>query len=433
MDFDIIEMGAPFEGDVLGRGLASEMPQWVADMIDMNDYVDYLKAPVGTWDDKTYRVSVDGDCHTYDYRTDYYDNSDFADAWKELGGEGEWEPPTTWDQVNAHAKFLAGKTDPLTGLAAYGFLDPMKGWGGFSFYFLEDPRDALCQASRRSGLAVRSRHDEAAREQPRLRAGDRGRDGSHRDRRRLSSGPDQRRSRDHRVPAVPRRNGRGGELVGATWGRPRAPRTLRWWAMWWRSGPIRRPSGCGTPSPAPWEEKMNESPNLAYIGWGVYVMATTEQDELKNKAAWSAAAHLGGKDLSLWTSAYPSGFQPYRTSHFQYDEWEAAGYDRAYIENYLGANLDSYNHPNGAIEPRIPGIFQYYSVAEDELAKGYAGQYKSAQETADAIAAALGEDHRPDRPRQPDSTLQGLARHVSAGTAPARGFGAAHSSIDGPR
>ena len=54
----------------------------------------------------------------------------------------------------------------------------------------------------------------------------------------------------------------------------------------------------------------------------------------------------------------------------------------------LGSNADSYNHPNAAIEPRIPGIFQYYSVAEDELAKGYAGQYASAQETADAIAAA---------------------------------------------
>jgi hypothetical protein len=87
-------------------------------------------------------------------------------------------------------------------------------------------------------------------------------------------------------------------------------------------------------------------------------------------------------------SAYPSGFQPYRNSHFQYDEWEEAGYDRAYIEDYLGSNADSYNHPNAAIEPRIPGIFQYYSVAEDELAKGYAGQYGSAQETADAIAAA---------------------------------------------
>ncbi len=29
VDFDIIEMGAPFEGDVCGKGLASVMPDWV--------------------------------------------------------------------------------------------------------------------------------------------------------------------------------------------------------------------------------------------------------------------------------------------------------------------------------------------------------------------------------------------------------------------
>ena len=127
---------------------------------------------------------------------------------------------------------------------------------------------------------------------------------------------------------------------------------------------------------------------MAYLGWGVYVTNRVSGDEKKRKAAWSAAAHLGGKDISLWMAAYPSGFQPYRNSHFNYDEWETAGYDRAFIEDYLGSNADSYNHPNAAIEPRIPGIFQYYSVAEDELAKGFAGQYKSAQETADAIAAA---------------------------------------------
>ena len=137
-----------------------------------------------------------------------------------------------------------------------------------------------------------------------------------------------------------------------------------------------------------WENTYNEAPNMAYLGWGVYVTKNVQGDEKKQKAAWSAAAHLGGKDISLWMSAYPSGFQPYRNSHFQYDEWEAAGYDRAYIEDYLGSNADSYNHENAAIEPRIPGIFQYYSVAEDELAKGYAGQYGSAQEIGDAIAAA---------------------------------------------
>lgn len=75
IDFDILEMGAPFEGDVLGKGLASEMPDWVRGLIDMDDYVDYLKAPVGTWDGKAYRVSINGDCHTLCYRKDYYENA----------------------------------------------------------------------------------------------------------------------------------------------------------------------------------------------------------------------------------------------------------------------------------------------------------------------------------------------------------------------
>ena len=131
----------------------------------------------------------------------------------------------------------------------------------------------------------------------------------------------------------------------------------------------------------------NFAPNMAYIGWGVYVMARVDSDPVKQKAAWSAAAHLGGKDLSLWTAAYPSGFQPYRNSHFNIPEWVAAGYDEAFITSYLKSESDSYNHPNAAIEPRIPGIFQYYSVAEDELAKIYAGA-STAQAGADAIAAA---------------------------------------------
>ena len=134
-----MEMGAPFEGDTAGRGLLDPMPDWVATQIDMNDYVDYLKAPVGTWDGMTYRVSIDGDTHTLAYRTDYYDNADFAAAWTAEGHQGEWAPPKTWEQVNEQTKFLAGKTDPLTGLDAYGIVDPLNYlWGGFGFYFLED-------------------------------------------------------------------------------------------------------------------------------------------------------------------------------------------------------------------------------------------------------------------------------------------------------
>lgn len=376
VDFDIIEMGAPFEGDVLGRGMASEMPDWVKEQIDMDDYVDYLKAPVGTWDGKTYRVSIDGDCHTFAYRKDYFGE----------GGIGGAEVPTTWQQINAVSKDLVGKEDPLTGLPAHGYLDPLKGWGGFGFYFLENRAAAyakhpdspawLFDPETMAPMVNNPAWVQAIQDVMDL----------------IEAGayPADQINADPGTTAFQQFLAGTGSML-----------------MWWGDvGSSARTSdtsvvgdvvGFGV-NPAServynattgtWEDTMNEAPNMAYIGWGVYVMATVDGDEKKKKAAWSAAAHLGGKDLSLWASAYPSGFQPYRNSHFQFEEWEEAGYDRAFIEDYLGSNADSYNHPNAAIEPRIPGIFQYYSVAEDELAKGYAGQYGSAQETADAIAAA---------------------------------------------
>jgi multiple sugar transport system substrate-binding protein len=387
VDFDILEMGAPFEGDTAGRGLLNEMPQWVADLIDMDDYVDYLKAPVGTWEGKTYRVSIDGDTHTFAYRTDYYDNAEFAAAWAAAGNSTPWEQPKTWEAVNAHSKFLVGKSDPLTGLDAHGYLDPLKGWGGFGFYFLEnraapyakhpdDPAwlfDAETMAPRVNNpafvQAIQDVMDLIA--TPGAYPAD-------------------------QINADPGTTAFSQFLAGTG-------SMLNWWGDVGSSARTSDTSVVGdvvgfdinpgservyNSMTGAWENTPNVAPNNAYIGWGIYVTNRVEGDDLKRKAAWSAAAHLGGKDLSLWASAYPSGFQPYRNSHFNYSEWEAAGYDRAFVEDYLGSNLDSYNHPNAAIEPRIPGIFQYYSVAEDELAKGFAGQYASAQETADAIAAA---------------------------------------------
>ena len=376
VDFDIIEMGAPFEGDVLGKGLASEMPEWVKDQIDMDDYVDYLKAPVGTWGGKTYRVSIDGDCHTFAYRKDYFGPGSITGR----------DVPTTWQEINEISKELIGKEDPLTGLPAHGYLDPLKGWGGFGFYFLENRASAyakhpnspawLFEPDTMKPMVNNPAWVQAIQDVMDL----------------IEAGayPTDQINADPGTTAFQQFLAGTGSM-------------LSWWGDVGSSARTSDTSVVGDVvgfgiNPASdrvynakagaWEETRNEAPNMAYIGWGVYVMARVDGDEKKKKAAWSAAAHLGGKDLSLWASAYPSGFQPYRNSHFQYEEWEEAGYDREYVEDYLGSNADSYNHPNAAIEPRIPGIFQYYSVAEDELAKGYAGQYSSAQETADAIAAA---------------------------------------------
>jgi multiple sugar transport system substrate-binding protein len=387
VDFDIIEMGAPFEGDVTGRGLASVMPDWVKKVIDMDDYVGYLKAPVGTWDGKTYRISIDGDTHNFNYRTDYFDNADFAAAWAAEGHSSEWKVPVTWQEVQTVTKFLKGKKDPMSGLDAFGYLDPLKGWGGFGFYFLGsratayakypgdpawlfDPADMKPLVNNPAWVRAIQDVLDVMDSQP----------------------PDQ-------INADPGTTGFQQFLAGTG-------SMLSWWGDIGSSAKTSDSSVVGDTvgfsilpgsddvynnKTGKWETLAsgpNYAPNMAYLGWGVYVMARVDSDAKKHKAAWSAAAHLGGKDLALWTAAYPSGFQPYRNSQFNIDEWTAAGYDEAYIKDYLASEGDSYNHPNAAIEPRIPGIFQYYSVAEDELAKIYAGQYASAQEGADAIAAA---------------------------------------------
>ena len=377
VDFDIIEMGAPFEGDTAGKGLLDEMPDWVKTQIDMDDYVNYLKAPVGTWAGKTYRITVDGDCHTFAYRKDYFGDGAIS---------GMKEAPTTWAQVATYSKAVHGQKDPLTKLDAVGFLDPLKGWGGFGFYFLEDRASAyvkypgnpawLFEPETMKPMVNNPGWVQAIQDVmdniPNLPA--------------------------DQINADPGTTAFQQFLAGTGSG-------ICWWGDVGSNAKTNDSSVVGdvvgfsinpgsdkvyNATTAAWETPAtpNFAPNMAYLGWGVYVTNRVSADEKKRKAAWSAAAHLGGKDLALWTAAYPSGFQPYRNSQFNYDEWAAAGYDKAFIEDYLGSNLDSYNHPNAAIEPRIPGIFQYYSVAEDELAKGYAGTYKSAQETADAIAAA---------------------------------------------
>jgi multiple sugar transport system substrate-binding protein len=384
VDFDIIEMGAPFEGDVCGKGLTSEMPDWVKKQIDFDDIVTYLKPPVGTWNDKQYRVTVDGDAHNFNYRTDVFADAGLAKAWKDNGGAGDWGVPKTWQQVQAVTKFLKGQK--FKGNDVYGYLDAPKPWGGFGFYFLGSRASAYAKhPDDKAWLFDPDTMKPRVNNPAWVRAIQDVLDA-------LPSEPPNQLNADPNETCFSQFLGGTGSM-------------LAWWGDAGSNAKTSDSSVVGdvvgfsilpgsddvyNSKTGKWDTLAsgpNYAPNCAYIGWGVYVMARVDKDELKHKAAWSAAAHLGGKDLSLWTAAYPSGFQPYRNSHFNIPEWVAAGYDEAFITSYLKSESDSYNHPNAAIEPRIPGIFQYYSAAEDILANTFAGKMK-AQEGADAIAAA---------------------------------------------
>jgi multiple sugar transport system substrate-binding protein len=383
VDFDIIEMGAPFEGDMGAKDLLSEMPDWVKKQIDFDDIVNYLKPPVGTWNGKIHRITIDSDCHTMNIRTDVFSDPDLAKQWKAEGGKGEWGAPKTWQQVQAVTKFLKGKK--LKGKDVYGFLDQPKPWGGFQFYFTASRATAYAKYPGEKNWLF----DENMKP--------------------LVNNPAFVRAIQDIVDALPYEPA---DQINADPGTTAFQQFLTGTGSlleWWGDiGTSARASDTATIGDVldfdilpgsddvynfrkgAWEKLAsgpNVAPNMAYLGWGIYVMKTVDADPKRQKAAWSAAAHLGGRDLSMWTAAYPSGFQPYRKSHTNIALWEMAGYEKKYITSYMNSQSTSYDHTNSAIEPRIPGIFQYYSIAEDELTKVFAGK-ETAQQGADNIAAA---------------------------------------------
>jgi multiple sugar transport system substrate-binding protein len=386
IDFDIIEMNAPFEGDMGVKDLLSEMPDWVKMQVDFDDYIDYLKPPVGTWNGKIHRVCIDGDCHTLNIRTDVFSDPELAREWKdwkEKAGLEQWRAPKTWQQVQAVTRFLKGKT--FKGRAVYGFLDPPKPTGGWEFYFIGSRATAYAKYPGEKCWLF----DENMKP--------------------LVNNPAWVRAIQDVIDALPYEPP---DQIDADIGTIAFQQFLAgtgsllvWWGDIGTQALTTDISAIGDVlnfdllpgsddvynfRKGLWEKLPtgpNVAPNIAFTGWGIYVMKSVDGDPKRHKAAWSAAAHLGGKDLSMWTVAYPSHFEPHRKSHANVDNWLLAGYDREYITSYLKSQSGSFSHPNAAIEPRIPGIYQYYILAEEELHKTFTGK-QTAQQGADNVAAA---------------------------------------------
>jgi multiple sugar transport system substrate-binding protein len=386
VEFDVMEGSAPWEGDILGRGLATPMPDWVKEQVDLSDYVRLLQAPVGTWNDVTFRISIDGDCHISNYRSDVFSDPELAEEWAAAGGEGDWRAPTSWPQVQAQTQFLSGKQ--IDGNDIYGYLDVVKPAGGFSWYFFASRASAYAKNPASPAWLFDPETMTPYINNPAFNRALQDIVDA------IGAGPTDQISADYLTTL--------GQFLGGVGA------MCSWWGDVGKtpqSNDAQVPRDKMSFSILPgspdaynnergeWntvhDDQLNFAPNEAFIGWGLYVVQQAEERGV-TEAAWDLAAHLGGKDLSIWTSVSPSGFQPYRNSHFDVRYWEEAGYPRDFAEAYLTAQSNSYNHPNGAIEPRIPALFEYYIAAEDEVALAVAGE-KTAQEALESAAARWDE------------------------------------------
>ena len=286
---------------------------------------------------------------------------------------------------------MKGQKDPLTGTDAYGFLDPLKfQWGGFGYYFIADRAAAYGKhPSDKAWLfdpdTMKPRVNNPAWVKAIQDVMDLMAAGAY---------PADQVNTDPNGTAFTQFLGGTGSML-TWWGDVGSNvRTNDSSIVGEVTGFSINPgadevynSATGAVGEA--ADGPNFAPNMAYIGWGVYVTSRVSRRREEAKGGVDPRRRISAARTCRcgWRPIRPAS-SPTATRTSTYEEWEEAGYDGAFVEDYLGSNANSYNHPNAAIEPRIPGIFQYYSILEDELVKGFNGQYGSAQETADAIAAA---------------------------------------------
>ena len=316
--------------------------------------------------------------------------------------------PKTWQQVQAVTKFLKGKK--IKGQNAYGYLDAPKPWGGFGFYFLGSRATAYAKHPDDKAWLF-----DVDTMKPRI------------------NNPAWVRAIQDVVDALPSEPADQLNADPNTTGFQQFLAGTGSMIPWWGDiGQVAKTSDTSVignvvgfdilpgsddvynAKTGQWDKLAsgpNYAPNCAYLGWGIYVMARVDGDEKKHKAAWSAAAHLGGKDLSLWTVMYPSGFQVHRTSHSNIDEWVAAGYDKEYITSYLelAVQLLQPSQPGGraAHSRHLPVLQRGRGRADEDLRRQ--GRCADGRQQH---RRRMGEADRPDRPREADRTLQGLARRV---------------------
>jgi multiple sugar transport system substrate-binding protein len=121
---------------------------------------------------------------------------------------------------------------------------------------------------------------------------------------------------------------------------------------------------------------------MAFGGWQIAVPKVGKNQQ----AAWDFVKTLTSPEVSGQAAITGgTGVNPYRKSHTTNLELWSKIFSPTEAKEYLGAQADSINGKNVALDMRLPGYFSYTEVVEIELGKALAGQ-TTPQAALDAVA-----------------------------------------------
>ncbi|MDQ3901606.1 MAG: extracellular solute-binding protein [Actinomycetota bacterium] len=126
------------------------------------------------------------------------------------------------------------------------------------------------------------------------------------------------------------------------------------------------------------------APYLGWGGWHASVTATSPNQD----AAWHFANWLDTTENALKAVTTPGTARgPYRTDHFDVSAWSGGELQFVDAASYLGAQKDSFAHPNAQFDLRIPEAGRYIDALDTATQLALSGQ----RSPEDALSACADE------------------------------------------
>jgi multiple sugar transport system substrate-binding protein len=351
----------------------SEMPKEMQSGKDWDDIEPAYRERLMVWEGKIYSQSMDGDVHTYTYRMDLFSDPKEKDAFKAKYGY-DLAPPKTWKQYLDIAEFFQRPDKGLWGTAEAFRRGGQQFWFFFShaaaytnnpnypgaMFF--DPETMDAQINNPGWVKGLEEYIRASKLGP----------------------PNALNFSFGEVNAAVA-GGQVAESIG--WGDTGViaadPKQSK------ISGKVGSAMLPG--SDEIWNAKTKKwdkfpsvlpGPFMAFGGWQIAVPKAGKNQQ----AAWDFVKTLTSPDVSGQAAITGgSGVNPYRKSHTANLQLWSKIFTPEEAKEYLGAQADSINAKNVALDMRLPGYFSYTEVVEIELGKALAGQ-TTPQAALDAMA-----------------------------------------------